>query len=101
MSPGPRLRRPWNEREKRARRYGALRRDGLRAPATASGGLAGHLRRAVVAEVALLRAAPGVRIRQAQRCAFTLVNFLATVVANEHGFPGHSILLLCTTGGPA
>jgi hypothetical protein len=61
----------------------------LRSPAPSSGGAAGHLAGAVVAEVGLLRAAAGVGIRQAKGCAFAFTDFRTAAVAHEHCLPGH------------
>ena len=47
-----------------------------------------------LAEVGLLRAAPRIGIRQTKRCALSFVDLLTALIAHEHGFPGHEILLI-------
>jgi hypothetical protein len=46
-----------------------------------------HLARAVVAEVALLRTATRIRIRQTKHRSLPLSDFLAAVIADENRFP--------------
>lgn len=57
--------------------------------AAASDRLARHLRRASVAEIGLLGAAPGVAEGQAEHRAAVLLDFLAAPVADEDGLLGH------------
>jgi hypothetical protein len=58
---------------------------GLRPAASAGGRVARHRTGAVVAEVGLFRATTGVRIRQSERGALSLADFLTTTVAHENG----------------
>jgi len=53
-----------------------------------------HILSADLAKVGLLRATPRIGIRQTKRRALSFVDLLTAVVAHEHGFPGHEILLL-------
>jgi hypothetical protein len=66
----------------------------LGAAATSCGRPAGHLSGAVVAEIGLLGAAPGVGIGQAERRAFTFTDFLPAIVTDQYGFPSHVERLL-------
>jgi hypothetical protein len=56
--------------------------------------VARHASGAVVAEIGLLRAAARVRIVDAHRGAFTLVDFTPAVVTDEHRLASHEIALL-------
>jgi hypothetical protein len=63
-------------------------------PAAATGDLIpGHAACAVVAEVGLLRRTSSVREVDAHHGAFSIVDFLSTVVAHENGLSGHDFLL--------
>jgi len=46
------------------------------------------------AEVGLLRAAPRVGVRQTKRRALSFVDLFTALIAHEHGFSSHEILLL-------
>ncbi len=61
----------------------------LRPAAAAGDSLAGHLAGAVVAQIGLLRATPCVRIAHAQHGPLAFTDFLAAVVANQHGLSRH------------
>src|SRR5439155_14241383 len=66
---------------------------GLGSAPPAGGWDARHLAGAVVAEVGLLRAAARVGVGDAHHGALCFVDFLAAVVANEHGLSCHEFLL--------
>jgi hypothetical protein len=57
----------------------------LRPAAPAGGGAPGHLARAVVAKVRSLGAASSIGIGDPQAGAFPFLDFLTTIVTNEHG----------------
>ena len=65
----------------------------LGAAPAAGGRAAGHLPRALVAEIGDLRAASGIRIRDPQHRALRLVDLPAAVVANQDCFPSQIRLL--------
>src|SRR5687767_2027569 len=65
----------------RERRLGG----GLRPAASPGRRAPRHLRRAAVAEIRSLGAAPCIRIGDPQAGAFPFLDFLTTVVTNEHG----------------
>jgi hypothetical protein len=46
------------------------------------------------AKVGLLGTAPRIGIRQTKRRALSFIDLLAALIAHEHGFPSHEILLL-------
>ncbi len=54
----------------------------LRLAPSARGGVPGHLACAIVAEVGLLRAAPGIGVVQSEGRAFAFTDFTAAVIAN-------------------
>jgi hypothetical protein len=53
--------------------------------------MSGHLARAIVAEVSLFRATPGIRVVQSESRAFAFADFAAAVVANENCLSCHLI----------
>src|SRR5438128_7273478 len=66
----------------------------FRPPPTTGRSPTGLLVRARSAEIRLLRAAPRVRIRDAQCRALALLDLFAAAVTDKHGFPGHYRLLV-------
>jgi hypothetical protein len=62
---------------------------GFRPTPATCGRTAGHLARAVVAEVGGFRAPPGVGIGEAKCRAFSFTDFLAAIVADENGLSSH------------
>ena len=61
--------------------------------------MSGHLTRAVVAEVGLLRAAPCIRVVQPQCRALAFAHLSTTLVANENGLSSHRNCLLKSVNG--
>jgi hypothetical protein len=71
-------------------REARMTRDGrlsgrLRPAAPPGGGAPGHLARAAVAKIRSLGAASSIRIGDPQAGAFPFLDFLTTIVTNEHG----------------
>ena len=62
---------------------------GLRLAAATGGGLAGHAAGAISAQIRLLCAPAGVRVRDPHHGPARLVHFLAAIVANENCSPCH------------
>src|SRR2546430_7212635 len=67
----------------------ALRGDGLGPPSAPPGRVTGHPAGAVVAEIGLLRPATRIGMVDSHRRAFTLIDFVATVVTDEHRLASH------------
>src|SRR6266513_4178737 len=67
----------------------ALRGDGLGPPSAPCGRVTGQSAGAVVAEIGLLRTATRIGIVDSHRRAFTLIDFVATVVTDEHRLASH------------
>ena len=82
---------PWKMREKsRPAADEGLRCGRPRTTAAASGRMAGHVGRAGVAQISLLRAATSICIRQTQRRALPFSDFLAAVVTDKDRLPSQS-----------
>ena len=82
---------PWKMRKKsRPAADEGLRCGRPRTTAAASGRMAGHVGRAGVAQISLLRAATSICIRQTQRRALPFSDFLAAVVTDKDRLPSQS-----------
>src|SRR5213083_521726 len=67
----------------------ALRGDGLGPPSAPRRRVTGHPAGAVVAEIGLRRTATRIGIVDSHRRAFTFIDFVATVVTDEHRLASH------------
>src|SRR5690349_15511930 len=64
---------------------------GLGPPPAARGGATGHVARAVVTEVSLLRASTCVGKAEAHYSSLAVVDFATTAVAYQHSFASHRV----------